>query len=577
MVGAKLELLDADGSVVADGVLNIGNGPGSQHFDFENNFDVAALRIRRKDPYSNVEIAEVEVYGIASTSNPTSYLAPDEEGCVAWQHYEPMNMIGTARSVESSLKDCRDRCANVDGCTKFSYWGDGGCHMNDETASIVTTDPTWSRSVSGHIDTCGIKHSAAVLNELLDNSKLVGPSCPLLFFLDGELQDIQNVGSNGYLYGDDTSAHSAKLVNNYEIQIVHRTISGAISEAKLSVQGNGPGQLWSCHWNLDVCLPEKDQDQFESYSVGLLGTPDGNQNNDWMDITGQSLQVVWDAEKAFEYCRSNWCVKQEDSIMTYYPEGATYNDFKCKEEPFVPIDLTNCVLSEEKIIKYCADESLAMVDSCKLDCCFGGCGDPEKPPEEPEYPPFDDVPVDAAPPPDPICTETYKESTGETVCSWTKDSAVKVVRQSAPIPDREPILYGIVIQPRLDEDLGQVVKFRVDNPFVNKADIYVRYDEKVGEYMMNPVCATMLDTAGCDPKAPEIVVGCFENEGADSFALVDIYFVSNEDPFIIDNAAPDIEVHECCRPLDVYKEPGYGTIMYTFEIQCNCQEDVIEN
>merc|ERR1712032_1261296 len=64
MEGAKLELLDADGSVVVDDVLNIGNVPGSQDFYFENNFDVAAVRIRQKDPSANVSLAEVEIYGI---------------------------------------------------------------------------------------------------------------------------------------------------------------------------------------------------------------------------------------------------------------------------------------------------------------------------------------------------------------------------------------------------------------------------------------------------------------------------------------------------------------------------------
>merc|ERR1712037_702902 len=71
MVGAKLELLDADGSVVADAVLNIGNGAGSEDFTFNTNFDVAAVKISGKDDSTTdsttVEIAEVEVYGIPKT------------------------------------------------------------------------------------------------------------------------------------------------------------------------------------------------------------------------------------------------------------------------------------------------------------------------------------------------------------------------------------------------------------------------------------------------------------------------------------------------------------------------------
>merc|ERR1712032_1772244 len=75
-VGAKLELLDADGTVVDDGVLNIGNGAGSQDFTFNTNFDVAAVRISGKDTSTTVEIAEVQVYGIPVAPISTSLIVP---------------------------------------------------------------------------------------------------------------------------------------------------------------------------------------------------------------------------------------------------------------------------------------------------------------------------------------------------------------------------------------------------------------------------------------------------------------------------------------------------------------------
>jgi len=530
-------------------------------------------------------------------SFPDMYNFISESGCLVGQHYdEPLNMVGSQRTTEPSLQACHDRCANFNGCTKFSFWGNGHCHLNDDTSKLVKTDPTWSRSVSGSVGTCGLVYSLNAGE--LDNLRPVGPQCPLLFYLDGELQDIRNVDNNAYLYGDESTAHSVKLVHNQEILIVNRSGS-SVSEAKLRVSGSGPGKIWSCHWNFNVCLPETEQEQLEEYSVGLLGTPDGNTQNDWMDITGQTLPIQGGREGAFEYCRKNWCVSEEESIMTYYPSGATYDDFnKCDlEEPFVPFDpeTNNCVLSAEKIKERCADLPPSLVEACQIDCCAGGCS--SRPPnngdddddddiegietfEAPEFPPLDFEFVYDPPPetPDPpICTESYKELTGETVCPDDDFSGiVKVVRQSADIPDGEPVLYGIVLQPRTDEDTRRVVKFRVDNPFDNNADIYVQYMERVkaAEYLENQKCQNMLDTAGCDPDAPEIVVGCHEGGiDAPSFALVDIYFVSNEDRFILGHADPFTEVHKCCRPLDYNYISGYGVIHYTFEIQCSCPGD----
>merc|ERR1712241_326564 len=116
-------------------------------------------------------------------------------GCFVGQHYyQPLNMIGSQRTTELSVQACHDRCANFNGCTKFSFWGNGSCHLNDDTSKLVQTDPTWSRSVSGPVSTCGLVYSLTA--DELDKPRPVGPQCPLLFYLDGELQDIRNLDNN---------------------------------------------------------------------------------------------------------------------------------------------------------------------------------------------------------------------------------------------------------------------------------------------------------------------------------------------------------------------------------------------
>jgi hypothetical protein len=175
-----------------------------------------------------------------------------EEGCIANQYYVPLNPLGP-RSVETSLNACRERCEKIDGCTKFSYWGDGGCHLNDDNSELVDTPPSWSRSVAGSPSECGmpIDQTAAdqpETTEELDKARIfgngrgdqLGPGCPILFYLDGEIQDISEVEDNAYLFGDANSDHSAQLVGYNQIRIVHKLLeSDAVSEVLLEIAGEG--------------------------------------------------------------------------------------------------------------------------------------------------------------------------------------------------------------------------------------------------------------------------------------------------------------------------------------------------
>jgi len=62
-------------------------------------------------------------------------------------------MKGQRRSVETSARGCQARCAKVSGCAHFSWWRDGGCHLQDSTASraaagtVTAGPPTCDTSV----------------------------------------------------------------------------------------------------------------------------------------------------------------------------------------------------------------------------------------------------------------------------------------------------------------------------------------------------------------------------------------------------------------------------------------------
>merc|ERR1711933_69336 len=129
---------------------------------------------------------------------------------------------------------------------------------------------------------------------------------------------------------------TVEMKSNRDIFLTYTMPDGEKSVIKLVAAGNGPGELWSCHWDFWICLPASYEQEFIDTTVGLLGTPDGNTANDWMTPDGETLPLVIGGEEkheaAMEYCYDNWCVSQEESIMSYH-SNTNYGDHKCEDEP----------------------------------------------------------------------------------------------------------------------------------------------------------------------------------------------------------------------------------------------------
>lgn len=505
---------------------------------------------------------------------------PSEEGCQQWTTFDPVEMKGQRRSVEN-LQSCRKRCEDTDGCTQFSYWADGGCHLNDEGQTTKPSPRHWSRAVAGRLDSaCGLPHDMNPLEDPEEEEKygIIGRhnNCPLLMHVDGELADLSDfVGTrNGLLLGTEEDDYYVKKVGN-QVQVIYTLEDGTKAEIHLNARGDGPGEIWSCHWDLYVCLPAAQKSIFEQGGLGLLGTPNGNTQDDWMDPEGTTIPLSISGpnrhKDAIDYCYDNWCVSQEDSLFAYN-DHQTYDTVKCEHKEFTDFNVHNehCVLSADKIIEACQDEPVLMRYACEVDCCNGGCaemrdvigdnlselGDPSDRDEDIQYsvPQHDE------------CDSQGFLNTGGSVCPDTGESVVKLVNDPAvPIPEGGEIIYGIVpnVEPH-DGVAGKSVKFRVNNPFNNLADIYIKHDKSVFTSFMDPTCEPMLETvAGCDTAAVEIEVACHEYPGKTPFALAQIYFSSTA------ISGTDVTVDKCCKAEET---AGAGIVMYTFEIDCECPD-----
>ncbi|CAE7552016.1 unnamed protein product [Symbiodinium natans] len=51
----------------------------------------------------------------------------------------PLDMPGQGRTVTGTWQECQRRCSKVSGCSHFSWWSDGGCHIQDSTSTEAIT------------------------------------------------------------------------------------------------------------------------------------------------------------------------------------------------------------------------------------------------------------------------------------------------------------------------------------------------------------------------------------------------------------------------------------------------------
>lgn len=503
---------------------------------------------------------------------------PSEEGCEAMVTFHPLNMKGQGRSKEASVEDCRARCSKTKRCKQFTWWYDGGCHLYDGNQKKKASNPNWDRVIMGDLtdplSTCGAKKDKSIELVGADEEQYhgqIGPGCPLLMYIDGNMIDLSHVdhsNSGSFLWGEAGDDHFVKQ-NGNEIRIAHKTSTGGWSEMLLKLKGDGPGELWSCHWDFYICL-NSDQEELFKNSVGLLGSPDGDHTNDWMDKMGNILDFGSGHKQTKDYCVDNWCVNQKESIMTYHGD-TTYEDHKCEKEDYFDIveDNAICVLNADQIIFSCIDMPPMMVYACQLDCCLGGCDQMEESKDEivvikklndkvddPKYN-FEFEKVDS-------CTYTDKENTSSTTCLDSEIVKLLKTKGNEELPeDSDDLFYDIAF-----DYANNLVKFRVNNPFKASATVFVKHDKAALEGFLDPTCVgEELTSKGCDDDF-SVEVACHDYDDIDSFALVTVYFAS----VAVSPLGEQPSIDKCCEPDEF--APAVGIAQYTFEVQCGCPAEI---
>lgn len=503
-------------------------------------------------------------FGFGDLSNHDGTF-PGEDGCTVNWTYKPPNMPGEKKSKEANVEQCRARCDNTPGCTGFSYWSDSMCHVVDDSSVLEQSEPHWSRAVSGTVDsTCGTHHPDMELADREERMKhgFIGVQCPLLMWEDGVLKDISDVIKKGYLYGDKDADFKVQLKNGKKIEITYTMPDGQKAVILMIAEGDGPGELWSCHWDFWICLPASYEEQFNATTVGLLGSPDNDPYNDWMDTEGNVLDLIYEGPERHDaslgYCVDNWCLGEDETMMSYHG-NTTYEDYACANNTHREFDVSDpdCVLSADKIEQFCQDVTPFALQACQVDCCLGGCEvlpDLDRP----------ETPIDA--PTDDFFGGCLLERTPSTVCpSAEGGTIVKLLSTTGTesIPAGEEVFHSIYQNPDPDDNGSTTVKFKLNNPFNSNADAFVKHDKNVLTTFTESVCEGFeFEPSSCGTEQ-FIEVACKEFPGVEPFALVNVYFASD----VISDGG-DVAIDQCCEAEEYGAE--VGIVEYTFQIECKC-------
>jgi hypothetical protein len=113
------------------------------------------------------------------------------------------------------------------------------------------------------------------------------------------------------------------------------------------------------------------------------------------------------------------------------------------------------------------------------------------------------------------------------------------------------------------------VSFKVNSPFDFDTDFYVQYHTKAIASLsgaLDPACDSYISEPGCNAAATKITAGCIEGASGVPFALVSVFFISEDSMF--KNGGDGVSPYECCDIPDADKSKPI--IEYSFKVACGC-------
>lgn len=182
--------------------------------------------------------------------------------------------------------------------------------------------------------------------------------CPVLLVIDGKFKNILDDGDVG-----DKVSISASLSGDIRIQYPNGI------EISFQVQVSS---TFGCFFEyVEVFLP--DSYVASNQIVGLLGTPNDDFRDDWMNRNGDRVPPPISSEerlfkRAYEYCVSNWCLNSANDSLFTYEEGTSFSDFNKCDVPYSNPPKISAASPELRSI-------CGVDEACLIDGIVGGLDD----------------------------------------------------------------------------------------------------------------------------------------------------------------------------------------------------------
>jgi hypothetical protein len=173
-------------------------------------------------------------------------------------------------------------------------------------------------------------------------------------------------------------------------------------------------------------------------------------------------------------------------------------------------------------------------------------------------------------------TEYIYRDNGNSVCPNSKSSVVtlqgSVGYDSSGYEDGNGIIYDI----RMNRE-SNTVTFRVNNIFLEDADVYVKHEvfSPVVNWFREPDCELVKSQVPCIDEADDnvpVIENTFTAACRDrGYAIVYLYFATKDSEVLFfDDVTPTIP--ECCYPED-YDYSTTGIVEFAYKIGCECPPD----
>merc|ERR1711935_803940 len=124
-----------------------------------------------------------------------------------------------------------------------------------------------------------------------------------------------------------------------------------------------------CFFSVNVEL--YDCGSYATSAIGLLGSPNNNSRDDWMDRDGNVLPIPGGAGKmffkpAFEYVKTNWIINDKDDTIFTYDKCATFETIAVPDEVYDEEMEALVDDADPEIRNICGDDIQCIIDGATL-------------------------------------------------------------------------------------------------------------------------------------------------------------------------------------------------------------------